>query len=121
MKNGTSTIEHTFMVPFLTDGSDSEIILPNPAEPIRVHYFLSEQVNKTNDFFFYNEVDFSRPESVTETFERVDDPTRLIDTLELVACFSYLGYAPLSSMCNTDVRHSVINLKGSCFTDLEKA
>ena len=38
--NGTS-IEHTFMVPYLSDGVDNEIILPDPNQPERVHYLLS--------------------------------------------------------------------------------
>ena len=41
--------------------------------------------------------------------------------MEVTACFSYECYINLSSLCNTAVNHTVTNLRGSCFTNLEKA
>ena len=120
LKGGISD-PYNFYSPLLTDlGLDTTILLPDPSLPLRELYF--KPVVATLDMNLYlttNVVSNTDPQQIEVSFMRVDMPSRLEDSIEIYACFTYSQYSNLTDMCDTQTVHTVVNVKGSCFSGLE--
>ena len=98
-----------FKAPLFKDNDKNGIQLPDPANPARSIYFYvpGQTGSSLSDFIRFEILQNTDPAYVTVRF--IVEPTNLLSSFELIACYNYGSYSKLQALCDTSIKHKVTN------------